>query len=294
MRIKGIICITLVFMMITIATPGLAHNADEHDDILEQILFGRIILVNRGVESASQRTDAQKALLALEYASYLVVDQFNHYGKEKFDFLKNDYKIPGMPKSLDDIDFSANSNHRSYTHRGWNYEYTIDRAHWNTRKNILLATVEKIFDFSVLSGKILGYDFEYSNQCDSFAALVYYIHVLGDYHENESYKVTDIMIPFARNNPGDNNTDIIYELQKHLGVIFNDQKDSRTYKEMVQQLDYYGEKARSLAATTGGINTSEKLQQNQEYVNAVLDLLEDKVPKLLRNEPFFTKVFPYW
>jgi hypothetical protein len=56
-------------------------------------------------------------------------------------------------------------------------------------------------------------------------------------------------------------------------------------------LDALAEGARSLVATTGGINTDEKFWVFHEQVEELLILLQDYVPNMLKAEPFFAKVF---
>lgn len=59
----------------------------------------------------------------------------------------------------------------------------------------------------------------------------------------------------------------------------------------MQELDALAERARSLAATTGGINTDEKFLVFHAQVKELLTLLQDYVPNMLKDESFFAKVF---
>lgn len=282
-RLLSILVLTGLLLSCTL--PAYAHNKSGHDCFLEEILFGK----DGPISTLSEK--GQLALTALENASYLAVDQFNGKGSEELTYLKKTYKVPGIPASIGAFDFTGNQFHRSYTHRGWDFVYGQDKANWSIRKNILLATTEKIFDFSVLSGSILGYNFGYTEKCNSFAALVYYVHILGDHEARENYKVTDVMIPFAQAHVGVDNPDIFSELKYHLQIIFADQADTHKYKALMQELDALAEGARSLVATTGGINTDEKFWVFHEQVEELLILLQDYVPNMLKEEPFFAKVF---
>lgn len=283
---KRIICalLTVVFLF-SLDSPAMAYDKKEHNRYLELVLFGQENY------TASKPTSVQSALEALEDASYLAIDQFNSNGSSELSFLRNDYRVPGLPDNIETINFTANYLHRSYTHRGYKYEYIIDKANWLVRKNILLATTEKVFNFKLLSGTILGVDFGYDKKCDSFAALLYYVHILSDHEARASYKVTDVMIPLAQAHVGSDNPDIFSELKHHLTILFTDQKDTHKYKAFMLELDSQAEHARSLAATTGGINSDEKFETFKNQVNDLFTLLEDYVPRLLKEELFFTNVF---
>ena len=285
MKRRLLIVILLVVMLLSSSVPCMAHDKEGHNRFLEEVLFGR----DGYISVLSEK--GQKALTALEYASYLAVDQFNGKGTEELYFLKRTYKVPGLPSTISTFDFSGNQFHRSYTHRGWDHEYIQDKANWGIRRNLLLATTEQVFDFSVFSGKILGYDFGYAEKCNSFAALIYYVHIIGDHEARASYKVTDVMMPLAQAHVDVNNPDILSEVKHHLQVIFADQQNTHKYKTLMQELDALAGEARSLAATPGGINTDEKFIVFKDQVLELLTLLQDYVPNMLKDETFFTEVF---
>ena len=48
-----------------------------------------------------------------------LIDQYNGDGATELNNLIAD-KIPGIPSTIAEFDFSANYAHRNYTHRGWN------------------------------------------------------------------------------------------------------------------------------------------------------------------------------
>lgn len=285
MRRRVLSIILLIAIMLSISVPANAHDKEGHNRFLEEVLFGR----DGYISTLSE--EGQKALTALEYASYLAVDQFNGKGSEELNYLRKTYKVPGLPGSIGSFDFTGNQFHRSYTHRGWDHEYVQDKANWSIRRNLLLATTEQVFDFSVLSGKILGYDFGYAEKCNSFAALVYYVHIIGDHEARTGYKVTDVMMPIAQAHVDDSNPDILSEVKHHLQVIFADQQDTHKYKTLMQELDALAGKARALAATPGGVNSDEKFIVFHEQVKELLTLLQDYVPNMLKDEAFFTAVF---
>ena len=90
-----------------------AYSGKEHDNIMYKMLFG--------TANSYKKDDRVKIL---EDASYLAIDQFNGQGQDKLDFLREEKHIDNMPSDISEIDFNYNSQHRSYTHRGWDHTYT--------------------------------------------------------------------------------------------------------------------------------------------------------------------------
>lgn len=282
---KRIVCyVLLIAALLSMVSPAYAHDAAGHNLQLEMVLFGPSNAVT------AMSPEAQNALKALECASYLALDQYNGKGNRALTYLNSTYHVPGLPKSIDAIDFPSNEYHRKYTHYGWDYQYDDDKAHWAVRKNILLATTEKVFDFQTFSGKVLWHDFGYAQKCNSFAALVYYVHVLGDHEALESYK-NIAMMQLAQPHP-DQSPDIYSELKYHLQILFADQVSTHKYKAFMQELDTQAEAARMLAASTGGTNTDEKFLVYEAQVESLLTLLQDYVWQMLEEETFFTDIFP--
>lgn len=279
-----VIAVSLLFCFFM--TQTYAFDADEHDAYLEQVLFGDDDFKNLHTKSISEK------IQMLEYASYLAIDQCGGSGVNELNFLK-EQKVKNIPK-LNDFDLTGIffGNHRNYTHRGWDYSYTIpkgekhDKANWKVRRELLCSTVNKVFDFGLrneLFGKVCG-------QCNSFSALIYYVHILGDHIAMDSYKVNDLTIPLARAHAYEENPDVFGEIKKHCEVLFSSQKDSVTYLSFMQELDNLAIKARTLAATTGGIS-EENFEQYHSYSEDLMELLISYVPLLLENEKFFKTEF---
>lgn len=275
----------IVIQMLIPCSVSFAFDADEHDSYMSQVLFGDEAFAD------SKSTKIQNYVKMFEYASYLSIDQFNGNGQDKLTFLKKQ-KVKGLPK-LSEIDFTSNSTHRSYTHRGWNFTYVVqkgqktDKANWSARKNILRSTANCVFDFGFFN-ELFG---KYCDKNDAFCELIYYVHILGDHLEADKYTVEDLIIPCARANYSESNPDIFGDLSAAFTVLFSDQKDSLTYSSLTSEMDTLAEKARTLAGTTGGINTDEKFEEYHQYEEDLMDLLIAYVPLLLKEEDFFSEVF---
>ena len=203
-----------------------------------------------------------------------------------------------MPASISEIDFKGNAYHRSSTHLGWDYKYENDNANWETRKTILLLTANEVFNFGLFSGWFETYD----TRCNSFCALLYYVHILGDtieagdkiYKDEKngvyySIKQQDkLMMPLAVSSAGEKNLDIIYELQKHTEILFAGQKWSGKMIRLKSRLSELRYKIRD------DVSKSDQFYSQHYYslANELMDVLIETIPDLLQNESFFTKVFP--
>lgn len=105
---------------------------------------------------------------------YLCSEQSNNAGKEKLALLKKE-KVRGLP-TIEEINVQNNKLY-SYSHQSWE---TIGKSKKNVqskRKAVLDNTVEKVFDFGWFNEKLN----DDQGQVDSFAALLYYTHILSDY-----------------------------------------------------------------------------------------------------------------
>lgn len=232
-----------------------------------QVLFGRGSSIDKEANEVK----------ALEYASFLTLDQFNGSGVEELAFL-NQMKVKNIPKDISKIDFKSNWLHRSYTHRGWDFSYPTDKAHWSIRKDILIATANKVFDF------------ENSQQCNSFCVLIYYIHVLGDHIADRSVKTTELKMDFAGRV---DNKDIVHELAAHLPILFKNQRNSLPLITLLQKMRVLDRNVEVLVRRPGGTAsfTDKEFQNYKDSATELMNLLIKYVPELLQNEDFFTRVF---
>lgn len=284
---NGIIAILLLITMCVSSVRTYAYDRVGHDKALEKVLFGN--------EKYSSDKDESiiKAVKALKCASYLAIDQYNGKGEEDIKFLKDDFKVPGIPE-LSKIDFSSNSKHRRYTHRGWDYTYHPDNANWEKRKGILLNTVNKEFKFKKSPNEILGRVnkkyLEYDEKCDSFCALIYYIHIIGDHIDNKTYAQFKANYPNQMKLGGRDEENIIAELLKHTEILFDDQSSSNKYTHLRTVLTSLNGKIKRLLSE-GDINTEEKYFQYIEYAKELENILSVSIPNLLKEEEFFKKVY---
>lgn len=298
---RSFISLSMV-LLIELASPCMAsaHDKNEHNKELELVLLGE-----SGYKIRHQGDTPGRGIRAIEAAAYLCIDQFQGYGSEELDWLKgNGFDVLD---SLEEINFTASGrNHREYTHCGWEMTYEDDKAHWSRRKKILLDTVEKVFNFKALPSWLVGYD----ERCESFAALVYYIHVLGDFLEDDTLgkfegESNGKKVKFARTFPTDKNPDIFWEIERHLGTLLLGQNTSLTYNSLMIDLKGLARRARKIARQRGDIEDS-KFADAHECAEELMVLLsghnnsdyshdysyKGRVHALLAKESYFNEVFP--
>ncbi|MBE5837505.1 hypothetical protein [Butyrivibrio sp.] len=291
-----LICVCILSFMNMIMC--YAHDsAEEHNKELEKVLF------EEGF-SKYKSEDVKKSVQAIEYASYLAIDQFKGDGKDKYDVLKG-MNMGGLPLSFSSIDYYEDltgstkkdgnrvqisaQNHRKYTHQGWEMEFQNKDVNqfMEKRRNVLLGTVNSVFGFRKVT-LFVGYD----EKCKSLAGIIYYVHILGDYDEADKYTKIDVLPRLAGNMLKDPNKEaMIPSLKKYIEVLFSDQKTDENYKDLMNGLEKIEKEAFKIEDTIGGVNSDEEFEKYHEYANEVLELLIKHMPKLLKNEKFFSDVF---
>ncbi len=275
MRLKSLKRSTILsIVLLTIVTPLLfSFPRPMHDDYMTQVLFGDKSLIYRN----------SKEVEALKCASYLAIDQFNAkphvkgYGKDELAFLKQ-MGVKNLPKDIFVTNFSGNHLHRSFTHRGWNFNYPDDRANWSTRKEILINTINKIFNLS-------------KKEADSFGALIYYIHVLGDHIDDQEIKSAEDKIEFVGRLT---KYDIVHELPYHFSILFKKQKKSPAYQTLLQKMRGIQWQVKFLYEKTDGM-TNYSVDDFEIYKagrQELMNVLIRYVPELLRDVDFFREKFP--
>jgi len=264
---KRLIATVLIFVsLLNISINCYAFSAEEHDSFMNSVIYGNSFTNDKNAE-------------ILSAASYLTIDQYQGNGQDKIDTLKR-HHIKKVP-DLKDIDFDSNQHHRKYTHMGWNHVYSDDKANWAVRKEILLSTATKIYKFGFFNG-FFGH---YNDKCDSFCALVYYIHILGDCidYSDKNDGLSDDVIPLVDINPSLQNPDVFYELKYYLGILFSDQTDKLSYISMMQEIENYEIEARDVISRNN-VDANELATIEDD----LMQTLTNYVYPLLQNEKFYS------
>ena len=278
------VCVLLVcFVFLLVSFPTFAFSKVKHNIYMEQVLFGP-----RGYRGPN--IDGYLAISKLDDACALAIDQYNGSYEQELLELKR-YGVRHLPSSIKEINFSDGSDHRGKTHLGWDYNYPKTGKHknanWPLRKKILLSTVNKVFDFGFFSGWFGIYD----EKCKSFSALIYYVHILGDTiadkaekTEHQQKKLDNLVLPLVVRQQSEAKPDIISELKKHIGILFEDQDHSGIDKK----LDQLRKDAMADVFVVDGCYS----ERYYEYAEKLMDILIQDIPNLLKRESFFIKVFP--
>lgn len=253
-----------------------SHNFVTHDDFFKKVLFGRDIQLS---------FKEQEKMTLLNYSSRVAIDQYNGSCEKELNYLKS--KGIKTISSIENIDFTGNSHHQRYTHRGWNFHYATNTGNWSLRKNLMLDTTKKIFSFIS------------TEQHDAFTALVYYVHILGD-HDGDKISNTMDRIPLGGRS---DNIDILSELTSiYLPKLFKNQKIEAN--NLCERLQSINRKCANLLKRKGpGYDdrnvkrdvkelSEEEYMIYQSYAKETLKILAEEVPMLLKNEKWFWKEFP--
>lgn len=286
------------FMIIECSVTSYAKDTPGHNKEIEGILF-----------NGGKCNQTEELSLILD-ALYLTVDQYQGNGKEHLDHLKTKYGSEGkeLPGNISNIDFSASSEHRKYTHRGWDFKYSYKpnnytaswQTTWTYRKGILLYTVNKVLDFSNDEIEDGG---KYSKRCDSFCALLYYLHLIGD-HEEDHDKNSNRKNVFEdkmgvgglcdKVSLGDKdihnplNLDMIDEILAHSAILFSDQTLSPTYILYTMKLKSLDSKFKKIVDEDGAITDYEKYYI---YTEELKSILTKNLYKMLQKEEYFSNTF---
>lgn len=276
---KIIIYIVCAVLLVgSFVTKVSAGDKYEHDQALKSVLIGS--------KSTFDNKNALGSLQLLQDASQLAID--SNQQQATLDKLRNEVK--GLPKSVAEFNGkgTGGKTHRNYTHKGWDYDYgNNDLAHWkDMRKDILLKTVNDVFDFGLLSGMPFC---DYDEKCNSFAALVYYVHIIVDHTSNQRFYKEYEEIPLIKGKY--DSFGIIEELEKHCGILFSDIKDTKEYNRLMLDLKERKRAIRKVYLSRNDLFNEENYEIYHGEANRLMEDLKSDIPKLLEKEKFFSEVF---
>lgn len=148
-----------------------ACDENQSNTYVTQILFG---------DAAFSRSTDDKVEMLMN-ALYLCSEQADNQGQEKIDFLKTK-KVSGIP-ALSKLNISSDAL-LECSHNTWECEFAGTKAAQASRRKVLQNTVNKVFDFGFVDN-LFG---SRNGKCNSFAALLYYSHILADYLADDPSK----------------------------------------------------------------------------------------------------------
>ena len=300
MRIlRRIGCFTCVLLVLLCAIPSesLAHGSqNEHDEELFDVLFG---------EGYNLAADKKEIFQAIADATALCIDQFsvNETIRSKEDLFNRLKEREGFSLSFDAIELQKGTGginvtaktHRRYTHRGWNFSMYPLPELWSKRKKILTATVNKeLFGQSsgflhvipFLEGTLYSED-ACNDQCEAFCKLAYYVHLLGDHMEADSYTPEfSQLIPLVRHEDP-TSPSLIQELIDLLPVLF----DGQDTTSLISELRDIQTTASAAYNAKEGLGSQENFEVYHQCAEDVYNKLVEYLPDMFRKVDFFKDVF---
>ena len=154
----------IIILLFSLSITTFACDESQTNSYVAQILFG---------DSALSKSSDDKVKMLMD-ALYLCSEQADNHGQDKIDFLKRK-KVSGI-SSLSSINIKGDSL-LECSHNSWEHVFAESQKNQSNRKKILQNTVNKVFDFGTFS----NWFGSKSGKCNSFAALLYYSHILADY-----------------------------------------------------------------------------------------------------------------
>lgn len=304
----------------------LSQEHFDHDYFMEYVLFGKKWTPAKDPTYFNQDTPLSN-LAMVEFATTLCIDQFNNNQDSSIEQQQSMLnrlrkKVGGLPGSVDELNPDKTNpvqlsgrNHRTYTHRGWKFNYDGpgkpgNIAHSEKRETILRRTVSSVFGFKMKEDSIIA-PLWYSitgvstdeARCECYCRLFYYIHLLGDCYEDQNYMQANgsnngQKIPLGRANPSKayvddvENSDIITELIWACEELFaSSTTNTMNYPQLKKELKRVEQDIRSLYRLPGGVNSPERYEEYHRCTCELMQVLIINMPNLLKNEDDFQRAF---
>ncbi len=287
MKAKSIIALFLATLLFssfscsasatTIDDPAKWRDEKSHNRWTQAMIFGNASFISYKDQSVISKVEI------LEDAILLCIDQYNSSYANKLSSL-NRKGVPGLPNSIEDINFTAGPDHRKYTHLGWNHHYSDDDlkyGHFDERRVILQNAVEFVFHFSQCCSSAE----QVEKMLDAMCNLLYVTHILGDRFHSKVYYGAKLTLLLADDN-NDSET-VINELRKSLSVLFPNQKS--TVRKIDRKLK---EISNAIVLSHRKYSEKDKWREiDSEYAEKIKNLLRDNLPDLLKQQNWFTNAF---
>ena len=285
-RFKAIISYFLALMLCSFSMASFAeiepvkwNDAKDHNRWTEWMLFGNPSY------SSYKTPEIKLRVEQLEDALLLCIDQFNGSYEEKLaklSFIRN------VPDELSSIDFKAGTNHRVYTHRGWNHVYAqfeIEKSHPDTRKQLLIAVVEYVFPIKRYTSSEQA-----TKVCDAMGSLLYNMHVIEDrFHSRAYYGAASTLL---LSDSSTQTESVTHDLLDCLPILFPNQKNEKNSadNELVSGLRRISNSV--VSARKNNNSTEAFILIDRQYAEELKDLLAEYLPKLLQMQQWFLEAFP--
>lgn len=164
MRRLTALALALVLFLSLCCQIAVACDEGQTNTYVTQILFG---------DNAQSRTSDEKVKMLMS-ALYLCSEQSDGLGQDKLEYLKSK-RVSGVP-SLSNLNIKGDFL-LECSHNTWEHVLESQKKAQRRRRKLLQNTVNKVFDFGTFNNWFGAGE----GKCNSFAALLYYSHILSDY-----------------------------------------------------------------------------------------------------------------
>lgn len=166
----------IIAIILSLTVPVVACDKEQTNAYVTQVLLG---------EKAS-KYENDKSVKMLLNALYLCSEQHDNSGQDELKQLKR--SGGRLFASLSSINISG-GDLLECSHNSWEYTYAEKKSAQTGRKKLLRQTVNTVFDFGLFNK---WFDDE-NEKCNSFSAMLYYIHILCDYIAEDPYATETVI-----------------------------------------------------------------------------------------------------
>ena len=114
-------------------------------------------------------------------------------------------------------------------------------------------------------------------------------YATGENFQSDNLNGAKNVIPFAVFEANEQKPDLMYEIEKHMKILFDDQLEDTNYKDMDNALKLIRNEARSVSFHNN--NDAQKYIELKKLQYKYIDVLKRYIPKLLSKEQFFRSAF---
>ena len=265
--------ILTIVLLVSISSTVFACDEKQTITYTTQILFG---------DSALSKVNDENVKMLMS-ALYLCSEQSDNQGQDKVDYLKT-RKVSGIPE-LPDLNIKSNVLMQC-SHNSWEYEFSSAKKNQANRKKTLRNTVNKVFDFGLVNHWVGSK----SGKCNSFAALLYYSHILSDYLADDlsetTVSVNGKLVSAYAGKPSvvlNGNKPSFTSAEKQSTESFNQKK----YKEIIgddANPGYLFDRCHLIAHQLVGEDSAVNLITGTQYLNKIgMKPIEENVAGYIKN-----------
>jgi len=154
-------------------------------------------------------------IIALQKAVYLVMDatlKDKVKAPEAFEYLRSKYDIGARYTWEGIVSPESVYDHQYYSHLGWDHDYNDDKEPNKQEDEYVFNNNQRFFIKKEILISVVGKLYPQLSpvKINSFSAMLYYLHILGDFRHNEKGA---FLMPLAK---------LSADLKTHLEILFGE------------------------------------------------------------------------